>query len=391
MGAAGGGHGHRDRRSAGRAAGLGRGPGQRRLRHGGRRPRQDRGRLRPRRPGRVPDPRQQPPGHELPGAARLRRRVRRGHAALDDHPRQPGQPRSPRQPRQAHPQGRAGAHPGDHAGRRRRLRHQDLPLPRVPALRGRGRAPEAAGEVVRRPHRALLGRHPGARQHHRRSTWRSTGTASSSACGSTSRPISAPTCPSSRPSCRRPAPACRRAATTSRPCTRASAAIYSHTLPVDAYRGAGRPEAAYAIERFVDYIAHAIGKAPDELRALNFIPPEGMPHTTETDRTYDTGEFAEPHAPRHGTRRLVRLFRPRGGLAPGRQGARHRARDLYRGLLRRRGGRGGGAGRPGRRRDRPDRHAVERAGAPDRLRPARLAAPRPAAGAGARASRATPT
>ena len=67
--------------------------------------------------------------------------------------------------------------------------------------------------------------------------------------------------------------------------------LYSHTLPVDAYRGAGRPEAAYAIERFVDYIAHAIGKAPDELRALNFIPPEGMPHTTETDRTYDTGEF----------------------------------------------------------------------------------------------------
>jgi carbon-monoxide dehydrogenase large subunit len=67
--------------------------------------------------------------------------------------------------------------------------------------------------------------------------------------------------------------------------------FYSHTLPVDAYRGAGRPEAAYAIERFVDFIADTIGKTPDALRALNFVPPEGMPHRTQTDRTYDTGEF----------------------------------------------------------------------------------------------------
>ncbi|HEY8565643.1 MAG TPA: xanthine dehydrogenase family protein molybdopterin-binding subunit [Beijerinckiaceae bacterium] len=66
---------------------------------------------------------------------------------------------------------------------------------------------------------------------------------------------------------------------------------YTHTVPVDAYRGAGRPEAAYAIERFVDYIAAAIGKAPDELRALNFVKPEAMPHKTQTDRVYDTGEF----------------------------------------------------------------------------------------------------
>jgi carbon-monoxide dehydrogenase large subunit len=41
--------------------------------------------------------------------------------------------------------------------------------------------------------------------------------------------------------------------------------FYSHTLPVDAYRGAGRPEAAYAIERFVDFIADTIGKTPDAL------------------------------------------------------------------------------------------------------------------------------
>src|SRR5690606_2731303 len=67
--------------------------------------------------------------------------------------------------------------------------------------------------------------------------------------------------------------------------------IYTNTVPVDAYRGAGRPEAAYAIERFVDYIAHTIGKAPEALRALNFVKPEKMPYRTSTGRVYDTGEF----------------------------------------------------------------------------------------------------
>lgn len=66
---------------------------------------------------------------------------------------------------------------------------------------------------------------------------------------------------------------------------------YTHTLPVDAYRGAGRPEAAYAIERFVDYIAREIAKGPAELRALNFIRPEQMPYRTCTGKVYDTGEF----------------------------------------------------------------------------------------------------
>ncbi len=66
---------------------------------------------------------------------------------------------------------------------------------------------------------------------------------------------------------------------------------YTHTTPVDAYRGAGRPEAAYVIERFVDYIARTIGKAPEALRSLNFIKPEKMPYATQTGRVYDTGEF----------------------------------------------------------------------------------------------------
>jgi carbon-monoxide dehydrogenase large subunit len=66
---------------------------------------------------------------------------------------------------------------------------------------------------------------------------------------------------------------------------------YTNTVPVDAYRGAGRPEAAYAIERFVDHIARELGTTPDGIRSLNFVKPEAMPHVTGTGRTYDTGEF----------------------------------------------------------------------------------------------------
>jgi len=68
--------------------------------------------------------------------------------------------------------------------------------------------------------------------------------------------------------------------------------VYTHTLPVDAYRGAGRPEAAFVIERLVDTVAREVGIAPDELRRINFIPPEAMPFKTPTHRTYDSGEFA---------------------------------------------------------------------------------------------------
>jgi aerobic carbon-monoxide dehydrogenase large subunit len=67
--------------------------------------------------------------------------------------------------------------------------------------------------------------------------------------------------------------------------------VYTHTAPVDAYRGAGRPEAAYLIERLVDACAREIGIAPDELRRRNFIRPEQFPYRTVTGRTYDVGEF----------------------------------------------------------------------------------------------------
>ncbi len=65
--------------------------------------------------------------------------------------------------------------------------------------------------------------------------------------------------------------------------------VYTNTVPVDAYRGAGRPEAAYVIERLMDVAAHELGLEPAELRRRNFI--KALPYTTATGRMYDTGDF----------------------------------------------------------------------------------------------------
>ena len=67
--------------------------------------------------------------------------------------------------------------------------------------------------------------------------------------------------------------------------------VYTNTVPTDAYRGAGRPEAAYVLERLVDKCAHEIGLPVDEIRRRNFIKSEQLPYTTPAGRTYDTGEF----------------------------------------------------------------------------------------------------
>jgi carbon-monoxide dehydrogenase large subunit len=68
--------------------------------------------------------------------------------------------------------------------------------------------------------------------------------------------------------------------------------VYTNTVPVDAYRGAGRPEAAYLLERLVDHAARETGIAPEEIRRRNFVRPDEMPYTTPVgERTYDTGDF----------------------------------------------------------------------------------------------------
>lgn len=69
-------------------------------------------------------------------------------------------------------------------------------------------------------------------------------------------------------------------------------AVFSNTVPTAPYRGAGRPEVTYAIERLIDVAARETGRDPVALRRLNLIPPDAMPYKTPLVFTYDTGEFA---------------------------------------------------------------------------------------------------
>ncbi|MDC0660677.1 xanthine dehydrogenase family protein molybdopterin-binding subunit [Leisingera sp. SS27] len=67
--------------------------------------------------------------------------------------------------------------------------------------------------------------------------------------------------------------------------------IYTNTTQVDAYRGAGRPEAIYVLERVMDRAARELGVDPLELRRRNFIKPAAFPYGTVTGETYDVGDF----------------------------------------------------------------------------------------------------
>ena len=67
--------------------------------------------------------------------------------------------------------------------------------------------------------------------------------------------------------------------------------VYTSSTPVDAYRGAGRPEAAYLIERLVDIYARKIGVDPVAVRRKNYIPSDKFPYATATGITYDSGNY----------------------------------------------------------------------------------------------------
>jgi aerobic carbon-monoxide dehydrogenase large subunit len=68
-------------------------------------------------------------------------------------------------------------------------------------------------------------------------------------------------------------------------------AILTNTAPTSAYRGAGRPEAIYIIERLMDEAARTMGIDPAELRRRNMIRPQQMPYTNAMAKTYDSGQF----------------------------------------------------------------------------------------------------
>jgi carbon-monoxide dehydrogenase large subunit len=68
--------------------------------------------------------------------------------------------------------------------------------------------------------------------------------------------------------------------------------VVTNTAPTGSYRGAGRPEAAFAIERAVDAFARSAGLDPVEVRLINFIPSASLPYRTATGALYDSGDYA---------------------------------------------------------------------------------------------------
>jgi len=67
--------------------------------------------------------------------------------------------------------------------------------------------------------------------------------------------------------------------------------VVTNTTPTDAYRGAGRPEATYLLERVMDLLARELRMDPAEIRRKNFIPKEQFPYTTATGLQYDSGDY----------------------------------------------------------------------------------------------------
>ena len=117
----------------------------------------------------------------------------------------------------------------------------------------------------------------------------------------------------------------------------ASKATFTHTTPLGPYRGAGRPEASYVIERLMDEAARKLGMDPVELRRRNYIPPSAMPYNTTAGWTvgaavgwtYDSGEFAQAHRSRARARRLERVCRTENATAEAKGRLRGRSLIYY--------------------------------------------------------------
>jgi aerobic carbon-monoxide dehydrogenase large subunit len=69
--------------------------------------------------------------------------------------------------------------------------------------------------------------------------------------------------------------------------------VFTNRTPTDAYRGAGRPEATYAIERAMDALARKVGLDPAEIRRRNFITPDQFPYDSGAGLTFDSGNYGE--------------------------------------------------------------------------------------------------
>ena len=96
-------------------------------------------------------------------------------------------------------------------------------------------------------------------------------------------------------------------------------AVFTNTVPVDAYRGAGRPEGSYQLERVVDRAARELGIDPAELRRRNFVKPEEFPYQTPLAVVYDSGNY-------HATLDKLLEISDHAGLAKRRAEAKSRGR-----------------------------------------------------------------
>ncbi len=118
-------------------------------------------------------------------------------------------------------------------------------------------------------------------------------------------------------------------------------AVFTNTVPVDAYRGAGRPEATFLLERLVDVIAHDTGKDRIAVRRQNFIPADAFPYQTPVALQYDSGNYQVTldAALKAANYDSFEIAAHRRQITQ--QAARHRRFHLYRGLRHRAVGRGG--------------------------------------------------
>ena len=188
-----------------------------------------------------------------------------------------------------------------------------------------------AGEMGLRPLRSVPGRCARPRPRHPRRDGVRRRRQDHRAARSRPSPISAPTC---RPSRRRCRPISTRTLLSGQydiPAIYCEVdAVYTNTVPVDAYRGAGRPEATFVVERLVEVGARELGVDPADLRKKNFI--KTFPHQTPVIMTYDAGDY---HA---SLKKALEIADYKGfgkrkrESARARQAARHRLFDLYRGL-----------------------------------------------------------
>ena len=113
-------------------------------------------------------------------------------------------------------------------------------------------------------------------------------------------------------------------------------AVLSNTNPTAPYRGAGRPEASYLIERIIEVAARELGIDPIELRRRNLIQSKAMPYRAPLGPVYDCGDFERNMELALAAFRLCRISGAASCVRSCGQVARHRARECDRA--------GGGAG-----------------------------------------------